>query len=373
MRNLATIQKITNLEPIKDKDKIELATILGWKVIVGKGEYKVGDLVVYCEYDTVLPQRPEFEFLRKRCFVPKWDGFRIRNMKMSNVYSMGIVFNLDILPEKIKIKEHLDVTDVLGIKKYDPEALLEKNGNIKRSPLMKYLLKFRFFRMIRRLFVDKSKGHNYPMDISKSSEDNIQVKFGKLKNECPNELYYLTEKMEGQSFTAEYRHNKKMFSKDIFKVYSHNIQRKTPDGSNWWTIANNLNIKEKLSDINYDVSIQGEICGNSIQKNIYEFNELKLFIFRVKNLTTGQYFEFDELVNFCATNNFEMVPVIETNRKLSETVNELLNESNGITIHNDVRKNQLREGIVWRSINSQEIGFKVKSPKYLMWWDSKNK
>ena len=62
MRKLASIQRIKSLEPIEGKDRIELCTILGWDVIVQKGEFKEGDLVVYCEYDTVLPIKPEFEF-----------------------------------------------------------------------------------------------------------------------------------------------------------------------------------------------------------------------------------------------------------------------------------------------------------------------
>ena len=51
MRNLASIQKIISLEQIPGKDKIELATVLGWHVIVEKSKYKVGDLVIYCEVD----------------------------------------------------------------------------------------------------------------------------------------------------------------------------------------------------------------------------------------------------------------------------------------------------------------------------------
>ena len=52
MRKLASIQKIIELKPIEGADRIELARVLGWQVVVGKGQYKPGDLVVYYEIDS---------------------------------------------------------------------------------------------------------------------------------------------------------------------------------------------------------------------------------------------------------------------------------------------------------------------------------
>ena len=40
-RKLATIRKISSIDPIPDADAIEVATIDGWKVVVKKDEYKV--------------------------------------------------------------------------------------------------------------------------------------------------------------------------------------------------------------------------------------------------------------------------------------------------------------------------------------------
>jgi hypothetical protein len=44
MRKLATIRRIDSLDPIEGADKIEVATVGGWKVVAQKGLYKVGDL-----------------------------------------------------------------------------------------------------------------------------------------------------------------------------------------------------------------------------------------------------------------------------------------------------------------------------------------
>ena len=68
-RKLATIRKIKDLQPIEGADKIEAATIDGWKVVVAKDVgHKIGDMIVYCEIDSFLPIREEFEFLRKSCY-----------------------------------------------------------------------------------------------------------------------------------------------------------------------------------------------------------------------------------------------------------------------------------------------------------------
>lgn len=96
MRKLASVQTILKLEPIEGRDRIELATILGWRVITNKG-FNVGDLVVYVEVDSILPERAEFEFLRKNCYSEKKGGFFIRTMKLANTLSQGIIFPLSIL------------------------------------------------------------------------------------------------------------------------------------------------------------------------------------------------------------------------------------------------------------------------------------
>lgn len=119
-RKLASIQRILKLEPILNADSIEKATVLGWEVVVRKGEFKVDDLVIYCEIDSVLPQRAEFEFLRDR-------NYRIKTVKLRKTTSQGICFPLNIIPIDesgsemiVNPKEGLDVTDILGVIKYEP-------------------------------------------------------------------------------------------------------------------------------------------------------------------------------------------------------------------------------------------------------------
>lgn len=113
-RKLASIQRITSLTPIKDADAIEKATVLGWEVVVAKKDgFKVGDLCVYCEVDSILPDRPMFDFLRER-------KFRIKTIKLKGQVSQGICFPMSILRNTDGYREGSDVTETLGVRKYDP-------------------------------------------------------------------------------------------------------------------------------------------------------------------------------------------------------------------------------------------------------------
>lgn len=99
-RKLASVRKISDLSPIEGADKIEVATIDGWKVVVAKDvNHKVGDLIVYCEVDSFLPIREEFEFLRKSSYKKMGDqeGFRLRTTKLRGQISNGLILPLSVI------------------------------------------------------------------------------------------------------------------------------------------------------------------------------------------------------------------------------------------------------------------------------------
>ena len=107
MRKLASIQRIDWIKPIEGRDRIELCGVMGWQISCKKDEFKVGDLCVFCEIDSVLPDRSEFEFLR-----PK--NFRIRTMKLGSTVSQGIVFPLSIFENYGKMV-YDDNGNVIGV------------------------------------------------------------------------------------------------------------------------------------------------------------------------------------------------------------------------------------------------------------------
>ena len=87
MRKLGSIQTISTIEPIPNADAIVRMPVLGWWVVGKKGEFSPGDKVVYCEIDSLMPEHPQFEFLRASSFksaneesgvILQRAGFRIR-------------------------------------------------------------------------------------------------------------------------------------------------------------------------------------------------------------------------------------------------------------------------------------------------------
>ncbi len=96
-RKLATIRQIAEIRPIPGADYIEAVRVDGWWVVDKKGARKVGDKVVYFEIDSFLPERPQYEFLRKssaKIHANGTPGFRLKTVKLRKQISQGLVMGL---------------------------------------------------------------------------------------------------------------------------------------------------------------------------------------------------------------------------------------------------------------------------------------
>lgn len=143
MRKLATIQKIADIQPIEGADKICKYKVNAWWVVDQVGKYNVGDHVVYCEVDSYLPIRDEFEFLRKSSYKKMSDGtegFRLKTIKLRGQVSQGLILPVAgcfgdtiTLPAKdaTLYKEGDDVSEALGIVKYEPPIPACLSGQVK--------------------------------------------------------------------------------------------------------------------------------------------------------------------------------------------------------------------------------------------------
>lgn len=91
-RKLVTIQTVTDIQPIPGADNIDQARVMGWTVVVKKGEFQIGDPCIFFEIDSVLPDGPEWsEFMRPR-------GFRVKTVRLRGVLSQGLALPITILP-----------------------------------------------------------------------------------------------------------------------------------------------------------------------------------------------------------------------------------------------------------------------------------
>jgi hypothetical protein len=238
MRRLATIRTIADIRPIEGADRIVVAQVDGWECVVKKDEFTVGDSVVYIEIDSIVPERPEFEFLRER-------KFRVRTIRLRQQISQGLVMPMDILPAGY-YRVGDDVTEMLGIKKHDPEAEHElqvsQRVHEKRNPVFMWFMRFKWFR---RIFAKPKRKGGFPDWIVKTDEERIQNKtamFNIEKN--AGTTFTATEKLDGQSVTFFLQKNGR--KKYEVGVCSRNIRRNKPNDSSYWTIARDLEIEKVL-------------------------------------------------------------------------------------------------------------------------------
>ena len=372
-RKLAHVEKIEWIKPIEGADKIVLCGVLGWQCVIAKKDgFKEGDKVIYIEIDSIVPDIPEFEFLRDR-------KFRVKTIKLKGELSQGLVVPLSILGKNRPISLEIgdDVTDLVGITKYlSPSEQEEIKAEIRKiatekNRLKKFLMRYSWFR---KLNLSRKQKSGFPYWVSKTDEERIQ-NMPRVLTDFANEAVYATEKIDGQSatFTGKMvpRFNGflgKMFPKKfLFVVCSRNLT--TNDrGSLYWRVAKKYNL-EKILRENPKLTIQGEQIDTKVQGNKYKVTEPKLYVFNVIDHENKYQYNYEEMLNFCNKYGLRIVPYLFDGQlsNIGATVNEVVEYSKGRSILLDIP----REGIVVRSIkNGKKVfSFKCINPDFLLKFD----
>lgn len=307
-------------------DFIEKAAVLGWSVVIRKGEFKVNDLCVYVEIDSVLPEKPEFEALRAT-------HFRVKTTKRKGCISQGICFSTAILPQSTLPEVGTDVSQVLGIVKYEPEIPANLRGEIKGA---------------------------FPAFLRKTDEMRIQS-VPEVLERHKGKLFYKSEKLDGSSVTYFLNNNE-------FGVCSRNLELKETEGNAYWKAARTLDIENKLRKLEGNWAIQGEIIGPGIQKNKYQLKEGQVKVFNIFNIDTYQFLDYAQLVETASHLGLETVPMLGT-EVLEFTVDQLVEKS---TSQSNLKPDLYMEGMVWRPVvegRDEELGrlsFKCLNPKFLL-------
>ena len=357
MRKLATIRTIANIKPIPNADRIEVAQIDGWEVIISKSDnFSQGDKVVYIEIDSKMPKTPEYDFLKSRKYV-------VKTIKLRGQVSQGLVLPLAVLPPgNYKVGD--DVTEILGVTKYDPEAEQENAivaENKKQNPIIKYFMRFKWFR---KLVIKRTAKGKFPDWIKKTDEERIQNKTGLFEQLKANKTQLsVTEKVDGTSATYFLKKVKK--NKYEFGVCSRNQRLTKEDASYYWNVARKYKIKEALRKLigNLDwIVLQGEITGEKIQGNKYPMDGGERFwafnlISPEGKLTT------EEMQRALLHHGIYTVPIFDNKFVIPEEweISDIVHYVQG--------KSQIypreREGCVFRNVE-QDISFKCINPEFLI-------
>lgn len=332
-RKLASIRRIEEIITIPNADKIVAYRVGGWKVVDTKDKYQVGDLVVYLEVDSWVPSNiAPFLSKGKEPHVYKGvHGERLRTIKLREQISQGLL--LPIPEDTIKgagilIGDGLDLTDHLGIIKWEPEP------------------EFR---------IADAKGV-FPSFIPKSDQERIQNCYNDVKDLLATTQWEVTEKLEGQSHTA-------YLYKDVFGVCSRNLELNDSEDSTFWETARKYNLEGILRKDGRNLMIQSEQVGPGIQGNIYKLDEHKLFVYDVFLIDEQRYMTPTERTQFCAENGLPAVPGFGHGCEFTETsIDALLAIADGESYLHKTK----REGLVFKLQSKERVSFKVISNAYLL-------
>ena len=360
-RKLASVRIIAEVNPIKGKDRVEMALVDGWSCMVSKADnFKPGDKCIFCETDSVFPQTDKWEFLKKY-------NYRIKTQRFNDadgvyIYSQGLVLPMTGF-ENREVGD--DLTEALGIKQYEETMDCPVSKETKsKNPLMR----FSWYRKLSTvLFGSQVTRESFPNEVSKTDEERIQniPDIWKMSDK-----WVASEKCDGRSSTYLLRRHKGLLKTNYeFVVCSRNYKLNDRNTS-YWKAAEKYKMKDALMKIigdNQWVCIQGEVLGPGIQKNKYHLEDYELMCF---NLITP-YGRMDSLTGkgIAESVGLKWVPIIDPEVPQSyfegKTVDEILAGANGPSV---LRKETRREGIVYRSADGR-FSFKAVSPEFQVKYD----
>ena len=400
IRKMASVQHISSLAPIENSDFLEVAMMkdLGWKVVVKKGEFKVGDTVIYFEIDSAINVKDlvkSLEFLKdkgtKKLFTgrtPDTSTFseeyvRIKTIKLRGQISQGLILPVTAIN---------DVPFEWFAGEDGSHPCLTFDGG---EDMTRYFRIEVWDRLVE-WFADRSqlgtraqfhRAADYPSDVPKTDEIRVQTAYFDLIKDPVNTegTWEVTEKNDGSSCTLFYR---PLTWKDKeggpMQIASRRFMIKD-DGSSddWFDAFKRLgwdNLRYKLDSLygiglvrkadevevflaGHELAIQGEMIGPKFNGNRDKNKENHFRVFRIFDITEQKFVTPRVRYGICKFLGLEHVKVIETCQifKKLKSIDEFLEYAEGKT------DNGLpREGVVFKRIDDGSVSFKAVSNSYLL-------
>lgn len=393
-RELAYVVKIDNIEPITGSDNCEAAVVGGWRIMVRKGTFSIGDLAVYFEIDSKVDvTKPEFAFLAKRNGKIKTQKFTFGGK--GNFISQGLLMSFaDFGWKDGKYAEGDFLTKELGITYAEAEdnkrkanstdkykKMAQRRPKLFQNPIIKKIYKTNFGKKVLFLFFGKKKDKKggWPVGrfpgVSKTDQERCENMIWVLSDKTP---FIVTQKCDGTSgtFILE-RKGKKKFE---FYVCSRNVRMESPSqecfyGNNnyYWDAAIKYDIENKMKqyllthpNITF-VCWQGEICGPGIQKNPQSLSELHLFCFHWTDSLNGRI-DIREAKKYWDAFNMETVPIVSEEYIMPDDFEDFKKTADGYYDPSVCEGNTEcpREGFVYYKTTEPTFSFKNVSREYLL-------
>lgn len=391
-RELAYVVKIDGISPIAGADRVELAHIGGWRIMVKKGQFQVGDFAIYFEIDSKVPEKEPFMFLEPKHFKVKtqkyfkgtvisqgllmaFDDFILNSEVPSWVQSLKFQINRGVNIEHEGLTEVIGVTYAVeednkrkaaSVDKY--KKMAQRRPNIFKQPWAKWFMRREWGRKLMFMLFGKKKDKKtgWPSWVSKTDEERVQNMTWILEDKSD---WIATEKIDGTSTTATYRRTGRR--KHEFYICSRNVVFDKPDkgcyyDTNVYTeMAEEYHFEDVLAALveKYDLewaTLQGETYGAGIQKREYGLKGHDFVGFNLIFSDRGRLNSI-EAKEILAEYGIPWVPIVDEHFVLPDTVEELL----AIATDKSVIDGGMREGLVFRSQDGTR-SFKAVSNEFLL-------
>jgi RNA ligase (TIGR02306 family) len=381
MRKLASIRRIADIQPIEGADAIVVATIDGWKVVVKKDEFSVGDLAVYLEIDSWVPHELA-PFLSKGHEPRDYNGVkgeRLRTIKLRGQVSQGLLLkdaplavakytlmqrsdetvskyyyvNNEGVSVPYFVEEGYDLTEYLGIQKWEAPIPAQLQGQAAGMFPTSLIPK-----------TDQERIQNCFGEIQKRAKRFATEKVWNAETQTLEEhpvvlpedfeepTYEVTLKLDGSSCTI-FRWEGEL------RVCSRNLELKINEENKDNTfVAMALKIGDKIPD---GFAFQGELMGPGIQGNREGFTEHRFLVFDIFNIQEHAYLKPLSRQLECKHRGLEHVPVLGDAWNAPESVDSGLAIAEGPSINH-----KIREGLVWKCNEDPSFSFKTISNAFLL-------
>ena len=398
-RELAYVVHIDNIIPIEGADRVEQAIVGGWHIMVRKGQFQIGDLAIYFEIDSKVPEKPEFEFLAAKHYKVKTQKYfkgtvisqgllmSAEDFGWENTTTDQFAGNTPIIkrPDGSYLTEGDFLTKELEVTYAEAEdnkrkansadkykKMAQRRPNIFKKKWAQWMMRRNWGKKVMFFFFGKKKDKKseWPSHIaSKTDVERIQNMIWVLQNKNP---FVATEKVDGSSMSVMAEYGK--FNKINKYVCSRNVVFENPeqdcyyDTNIYFEAYEKYHLGEKieqmLKDLNLpNIAIQMEVYGDGVQKRNYSMSngERKIAIFHI--LSNNVKMPMEKVVELCEKYDLPHVPIIDNNYVLPDTLEELQTYVESAPSAIDGLE---KEGIVFYDKETGTQYFKFVSPSFLM-------
>lgn len=354
-RKLATVEIITQINPIENADNIVLASVRGWNIIVSK-DRQIGEKVIFHEIDSLCPDVEPYKTDLARLGLKKSlldngdiiEGFYIKTMKLRGALSQG--YTVPFIAYSLEQQEYFntlevgdDVTEYLNINKYESIKVVSMSGDAVG---------------------------NFPTNlIPKTDQERCQNISQQIYDAYLSEItFQVSYKLDGSSLTVMQNNGDKY-------ICSRNLSLNLDKESNF--TRQGFRILNRLEDTDFlkNYGFQAEMIGPGIQGNFENIKDIDYYIYNVWDIDAQEYLNPQEAESLADQLNLNYVPLygdggyftlkglLGAGLAQEDLVKRLLEVAEGDSTFNG----NYREGLVFKSIDlTNKLSFKVISNRYLL-------